>query len=258
MGESRHLKSHVVRNKKASIAGCQNDHQGPDRDTKLSGDSQEDRWYRNQMGPSQCHGLLNSGRSLRVKDENPELAAIKFLSPMWLRTQNHKCSYRKIKIFIMHISFCELRYVTETPGYILWVGTGSSHSVRELEAIVGIGSEPWLRPMDQTSPGISPAVIEAWLKSNSKTVFWLQLVDIFYISFFLGLSKKLLHAEVALGWSNIPSAPLTGILPLGNLSKPLQDTWNLTPRNRLCLQLLVLLWSSFLPGNNIGNRKHHA
>lgn len=64
----------------------------------------------------------------RPSQANPDLTAIKFLPPMWMETQNNNYSYRKIKVFILHIRFCELRYVTETPGCILCVGTGSSHS----------------------------------------------------------------------------------------------------------------------------------
>lgn len=71
------------------------------------------------------------------------------------------------------------------------------------------------------------------------------------------LSMKLFNAEAILGWSNIPPAPLTYVLPLGNLFKPHADMWSLIPGKCLCLWLQVLLWSSFLPGNS-RNRKPSA
>ena len=76
------------------------------------------------MGPQ----LLSLGTSLGVKDGNPELAAIKYLPLMWIGTQNNSYGYKKIKVFIIYISFCELRCETETPDCILFVGTSSSHS----------------------------------------------------------------------------------------------------------------------------------
>lgn len=76
------------------------------------------------MGPQ----LLSLGTSLGVKDGNPELAAIKYLPLMWIGTQNNSYGYKKIKVFIVYISFCELRCETETPDCILCVGTRSSHS----------------------------------------------------------------------------------------------------------------------------------